>query len=510
MSDDLFDVIVIGGGINGCGIARDAAGRGLRVLLVEKNDLASGTSSASSKLIHGGLRYLEQYEFRLVREALTEREVLLKAAPHIITPLRFVLPYAPHLRPAWMIRLGLFLYDHLGGRKILPPSRGVNLMINPLGRPLKDIYSKGFVYSDCWVDDARLVVLNAMDAAEHGAEIATRTLCVAGRREQGMWRVEIQSRDETAIRVVRAKVLVNAAGPWVETVLNRALGLNAPHHLRLVKGSHIIVPRLSLGDQAFILQNPDKRVVFVIPYQRDFSLVGTTDVEFDGNPAEAAITDEEVNYLCGSVNRYFKKTLAPKDVISHYAGVRPLYGEDASKPSEVSRDYVLELDDTDDGAVLLNVFGGKITTYRRLAEAAFVKLDRWLHVADKAWTAAATLPGGDFADASLDAFTIRMRTRYAWAPAELITRYAAAYGTRMERILNGAKTVEDLGAEIGEGLYEAELEYLVTREWAKTAQDILWRRTKLGLRASPRTKVKLEAWLAVRAAPNLRAGGIDP
>jgi glycerol-3-phosphate dehydrogenase len=498
-----YDFIIIGGGINGCGIARDAAGRGLKVLLVEQNDLASGTSSASSKLIHGGLRYLEQYEFRLVREALSEREVLLNAAPHIIKPLSFVLPHAPHLRPAWMIRLGLFLYDHLGGRKILAPSRSVNLMLDPVGRPLKEGYHKGFIYADCWADDARLVVLNAVDAAARGARILTRTKCISARRKDGLWRVGLQMKGESFAHQVQAKVLVNAAGPWVETVLNKALGLNARHHLRLVKGSHIIVPRLHSGDQAYILQNPDGRVVFVIPYEHDFSLIGTTDVNFEDDPAEARITDEETAYLCDSVNRYFKKTLAPKDVFAHYAGVRPLYGEDASKPSEVSRDYVLEMEADDEGAVLLNVFGGKITTYRRLAEAALEKLAPYVPgrgegVNAAGWTRQAPLPGGDIGEGGIDAFIIRQQTKYPWLPKPLLRRYATAYGTRMNRFLGAVQGLEGLGADIGEDLYEAEIHYLVTQEWAQKAQDILWRRSKLGLHVSPRTSVKLEAWLALR------------
>jgi glycerol-3-phosphate dehydrogenase len=508
VTEDLFDLIVIGGGINGCGIARDAAGRGLKVLLVEQNDLASGTSSASSKLIHGGLRYLEQYEFRLVREALAEREVLLKAAPHIIHPLRFVLPHAEHLRPAWMIRLGLFLYDHLGGRKILPASRSVNLLLDAVGKPLKEAYYRGFTYSDCWVDDARLVVLNALDAAAHGAEILTRAKCTSARRRGPLWHVDIAIKGDDRPRKARTRALVNAAGPWVETVLNDTLKLKAAHHLRLVKGSHIIVPQLYAGDQAYILQNPDGRVVFVIPFEGQYSLIGTTDVDFTGDPVDAAITDAEIDYLCASVNGYFRKTLTPSQVIYRYAGVRPLYGEDAAKPSEVSRDYVLEIDADPEGSVLLNVFSGKITTHRRLAEAALLKLSPWLPAPGKPWTHDAFLPGGDIGGVNLDRFITKMSTRYPWIDSALITRYACAYGTKMEDFLKGARRIDDLGPEIGDGLYEAELRYLVSREWARSAQDILWRRSKLGLHVSPRTLVKLEAWMAAEDSmgnrPNIR------
>ncbi len=499
--DDLYDLVIIGGGINGAGIARDAAGRGLRVILAEKNDLASGTSSASSKLIHGGLRYLEHYEFRLVRKALAEREVLMKSAPHIIFPMKFVLPHAPHLRPAWLLRLGLFLYDHIGGRGTLPASRGVNFLVDPVGRSLKDNYTKGFAYSDCWADDARLVVLNAMDAAARGADILTRTQCSLAHREDGFWHVKLTGKDGAVRRVVRARALVNAAGPWAEEVLTGVIGKNvAGHRLRLVKGSHIVVPRMVLGDQAYILQHVDGRIVFVLPYQKNFSLIGTTDVNFTGDPGAATISDDEVTYLCETVNRYFKRSIAPKDVVSHFSGVRALYGDMDEDASEISRDYVLDLDGDDDGSVLLNVYGGKITTHRLLSEHALAKLAPWLNNPGKPWTAHAILPGGDFQGGDRNAFIQNFRYRYDWLPTDLAERYATSYGTLADLFLEEAQSLEDLGDEIGEGLYEAELRYLVTSEWARTAQDVLWRRTKLGLTVSPRTQVKLEAWLALQGA----------
>lgn len=488
-----IDILVIGGGINGVGIARDASGRGLSVLVCEQNDLAAHTSSASTKLIHGGLRYLEHYEFGLVRKALREREVLLRAAPHIIRPLRFVMPHDAELRPAWLIRAGLFLYDHLGRRERLTGSRAVDLAHSPLGEPLRAGLRKGFVYSDAWVDDARLVILNAMDAAERGATVLARTRLVAAVRRQDHWEASLEpseGRDGGAQRV-RARILVNAAGPWAEQVLRDALGIEPRRSLLMTKGSHIVVPRLYAHDHAYILQNPDRRIGFAIPYERDYTLIGTTDVAFEGDPASAAIAPEETAYLCDMVNRYFSRPISPAEVAWSYAGVRPLLEEDVSDLSAVTRDYALELDAPGNAAPLLSVFGGKLTTYRRLAEEALDLLAPHLGGLRPEWTARVPLPGGDLVNADLDAFLGDLQRHYPWLPAELRARYARAYGTRVHRLLNGVGALGELGRDLGGGLYEAEVDYLVRHEWARTPQDILWRRTKLGLRARPATAVQL-------------------
>ncbi|HEY5597848.1 MAG TPA: glycerol-3-phosphate dehydrogenase, partial [Kiloniellales bacterium] len=426
------DLLVIGGGINGVGIARDAAGRGLSVVLCEQDDLASATSSASTKLIHGGLRYLETYEFRLVREALIEREVLLRAAPHIIWPLTFVLPHNTGLRPAWMVRIGLFLYDHLGGRKLLPGSYGIDLRGHPAGAPLRRTFGKAFCYSDCWVEDARLVVLNAMDARDRGAEILPRTRCTGARRSNGLWRVTLEPAAGGPARHVAARALVNAAGPWVSDVLATVAGANRRGRLRLVKGSHIVVPRLSDGEQAYVLQNDDRRIVFVIPYERDFSLIGTTDVPFAGDPGQVRISDEETAYLCAAVNRYFTKPVTPEQVVWTYSGVRPLYDDEHENASAVTRDYVFDLDlgggdANGDRAPLLSIFGGKITTYRKLAEHALEKLLPRLGSSAPAWTQTAALPGGDIADADFAAFLAAFRADRSWLPEGQARRYARAY-----------------------------------------------------------------------------------
>ncbi|HEY9539123.1 MAG TPA: glycerol-3-phosphate dehydrogenase, partial [Kiloniellaceae bacterium] len=392
---EVLDLVVVGGGINGAGIARDAAGRGLSVLLCEKSDLASATSSASTKLIHGGLRYLEYYEFRLVREALIEREVLLRAAPHIIWPLRFVLPHNKGLRPAWMVRLGLFLYDHLGGRKLLPASQAIDLRRHPAGAPLAAGLRRAFVYSDCWVQDSRLVVLNAMDAAERGAEVLTRVECLSARREGAQWRVLLRDRRSGLQREVEARALVNAAGPWTAEFLEQRAGLDKVQLLRLVKGSHIVVPKLFDHAFPYIFQNPDGRIVFAIPYEDDFTLIGTTDIDFTGDPGQVAISEEETRYLCEAVNAYFRRKIAPADVVWTYSGVRPLYDDAAESAAAATRDYVVQLDHGDGRAPLLSVFGGKITTYRRLAEHSLAKLEGALGPRGQAWTAGAALPGGD-------------------------------------------------------------------------------------------------------------------
>ncbi|KWA31775.1 glycerol-3-phosphate dehydrogenase [Burkholderia multivorans] len=500
-----YDLLVVGGGINGAGIARDAAGRGLSVLLCEQDDLASHTSSASTKLIHGGLRYLEYKEFGLVRKALQERETLLRAAPHIMWPLRFVMPHMPNLRPAWLIRIGLFLYDHLAKRELLPGSRGIDMRRHAAGAPLVDSIRRGFVYSDGWVDDARLVVLNALDAKERGAEILTRTKLVSAERRSDEWEARLQQPDG-AIRVVRARAIANAAGPWVGDVLHGALGRGAHHSVRLVKGSHIVTRRLFDHDHAYIFQNPDKRIIFAIPYERDFTLIGTTDVEYTSDPARVAIDRDETQYLCDSINRYFKRKISPADVHWTYSGVRPLLeDENAANASAVTRDYRLEMDDGE-GAPLLSVFGGKITTFRKLAEEAGDMLCRALDRDAPAWTAGAPLPGGDIANAKFDAFADAFAKRHRWLPAPLARRYARAYGTRAARIVGNAQSLADLGAEIVPGLFEAELRYLRDTEWATCAQDVLWRRSKLGLHVAPGTldaaSTALDAWFAAAHAPH--------
>jgi glycerol-3-phosphate dehydrogenase len=500
-----IDLLIVGGGINGAGIARDAAGRGLSVVLCEQKDLASATSSASTKLIHGGLRYLETYEFSLVREALIEREVLLRAAPHIIWPLSFVLPHDSGLRPAWMVRLGLFLYDHLGGRERLPGSYGIDLRRDPAGTPLKPDFTKAFSYSDCWADDARLVVLNAMDAAERGAEILPRRRLTAARREHGLWQATLESRDPEGSppRQVSARALVNAAGPWVLEVQNKVPGAKEGSGLRLVKGSHIVVPRMSAGAQAYIFQNPDRRIIFAIPYERDFTLIGTTDLPYQGNPGAAAISAEETAYLCAAVGRYFVKPVTPGDVVWSYSGVRPLYDDLHESVSTVTRDYVFDVDLGGVGgtAPLLSIFGGKITTYRKLAEHA---LDKLLPPLDPgrpsrpAWTERAALPGGDMPGADFEAFLTEFQAARPWLPAQLARRLARAYGTRVEALLGPARGLADLGADLGAGLHEAEADYLMNREWAQSAEDILWRRSKLGLHLPQGGAARLDDWIARR------------
>jgi glycerol-3-phosphate dehydrogenase len=493
------DLLIVGGGINGAGIARDAAGRGLKVVLCEQADLAQATSSASSKLIHGGLRYLEMYEFRLVREALAEREVLLKAAPHIIWPLRFVLPHNKLLRPRWMLRLGLFLYDHIGGKRTLPGTKSLDLTKSVQGAPLADSLTRGFEYSDCWVEDSRLVVLNAMDAKARGADIHVRTRCTSARREGAHWLATLTHRDSGEETRIRAKILVNAAGPWVDRFLRHGLGRNEEAHLRLVKGSHLIVPRQYEGDHAYILQNNDKRVIFAIPYEQDFTLIGTTDQVYDGDPADVRATDEEIDYLLTAVNRYFARPVDKTDIVRTYAGVRPLYDDRTDNPSAVTRDYVFDIEAEDGQPPLLSIYGGKITTYRRLSEHAMEKLGRFVPDMQSAWTAAAPLPGGDLANADFDAFLSEVKARYPFLPERQAWRYARLYGTLAEEFLAGAQSIDGLGRHFGADLYEAEVRYLMGREWARDADDILWRRTKLGLRMSAAERETLQEWLDAEA-----------
>jgi glycerol-3-phosphate dehydrogenase len=491
-----YDIAIIGGGVNGCGIARDAAGRGLRVFLAEQRDLASGTSSASTKLIHGGLRYLEYREFRLVREALMEREVLWGIAPHIIWPLRFVLPHHKDLRPAWLLRLGLFLYDHLGGRKRLPPTRSVRLGTDPVGAPLKPEFARGFEYSDCWVEDSRLVVLNARDAAAKGARVAVRTRCVSADRIEGGWRLQLHDTLSDERYTVLARALINAAGPWVADVSGSVIRGNAPAAVRLVQGSHIVVPRLYDHASCYIFQNADGRIFFLIPYEREFTLIGTTDLEFTGDAKDVKASPEEIEYLCAAASQYLKKPVTPDMVVWTYSGVRPLYDDGSSAPQEATRDYVLKLDGGGDRPPLLSIFGGKITTYRRLAEAA---LDLVLpHVPPSkpgrtaGWTGRESLPGGDFPVDGFEAEFERASTRYPFLAPATLRRLLRAYGLDIDTLLGDAASADDLGPVLGADLTEAEVRYLIEHEWVRQADDLLWRRSKLGLHMKPADKAAVE------------------
>ena len=475
----MYDLAIVGGGINGAGIARDAAGRGLSTLLVEKDDLASHTSSWSTKLIHGGLRYLEYYEFRLVAEALAEREVLLRAAPHLIAPLQFVLPHEPHLRPAWMIRAGLFLYDHLGGRKSLPSSFGVELSDTRWGAGLKSTFRRGFVYSDARVDDARLVVFNAISAREKGGDIRTRTRMVAGRRESGAWRLTLAAASGER-QEVSARALVNAAGPWVKEVQDQLSAEPTRAQVRHVKGSHIIVPRIHSEEHAYILQNSDHRIIFVIPYEHKFSLIGTTDIPVE-EYEHPEITSDEIAYLCAIANAYLAKPIAPTDVVWTYSGVRPLYDDGSADPAAVTRDYVLKLDADNGAAPLLSIFGGKITTYRRLAEQALRELAPFFPQMRPPWTKAEPLPGGDMVRADLAAYERDLCARYPSLDPRLLASLARRHGTRAPRVLGDVEVGADLGPHFGDTLFAAEIEYLIAQEWATSAEDVLWRRTKCGL-----------------------------
>jgi glycerol-3-phosphate dehydrogenase len=499
LKPEVFDIAVIGGGINGAGVARDAAGRGLSVFLAEQHDLASHTSSASTKLIHGGLRYLENYDFRLVREALAERKRLLESAPHIIKPLSFVLPHDPAIRPAWLIRLGLMFYDRLAPRGGLPASKAISLKQDPVARDLKRGCAKAFVYSDCWVDDSRLVVLTALDAAEREATILTRTRVAGAARKGDVWELTLQSEGSRALTCIRAKAVVNAAGPWVADVLQHVLGSRTRRRVRLVKGSHIVVPALYPGDHAFIFQNEDNRVVFAIPYEGRFTLIGTTDVTFEGDASAVKASSAEIDYLCQCVSRYFRKPVFAADVVWSYAGVRPLFDDGASDPSAVTRDYVLDLDAPPGQPPALSIFGGKITTFRRLAEHALAGLRPFFPQMGPAWTAKAKLPGGDFEQGDFAEFARSVRRRWPFLEERAALRLAHAYGTRVERILGSARSMADLGRDFGCGLTQAELDYLARDEWARTADDVLWRRSKLGLHLS---KFQAEAVAMYYASPS--------
>ena len=492
----MLDIFVIGGGINGASVARDAVGRGYSVALAEMNDLASGTSSAATKLIHGGLRYLEHYEFRLVHEALAEREVLWASAPHIIWPLRFVLPHHKGLRPAAVLRAGLALYDYMGGRRLLPPTKTLDLTRDEAGKPLKPGYKLAFEYSDCWVNDARFVVLNARDAADRGASVHVRTKVVSARREDGGWTVELDG--EAGKQSVRARMLINASGPWVDDVINQAMGKNGAQNVRLVQGSHIVVRKLYDHDRCYFFQNSDGRIFFAIPYESEFTLIGTTDRDYHGDPKDVAITEEETDYLLKATNEYFAQSVGRDDIVWSYSGVRPLFDDGASAAQEATRDYVLKLDGDAASGAVVNVFGGKLTTSRRLAESVLEKIEEVLGKKGPAWTKSATLPGGDFGPKSFDAELRRLGMDYPQMNAGLLRRMMRLYGTRAKAVLGTARSEADLGTHFGADLYAAEVDYLVANEWARTAQDILWRRTKLGLKVSAEDAARLEEYLAAQ------------
>ena len=495
MNTPVYDLAIVGGGVNGCGIARDAAGRGLSVFLCEQNDLANGTSSASTKLIHGGLRYLEYYEFRLVREALKEREVLLHAAPHIIWPLRFILPHHRGLRPYWLIRLGLFLYDSLGNRKLLPGTSTVNLRTDEAGTPLKDLFSKAFEYSDCWVIDSRLVVLNAMDARQHGAVISPRTKCLAATRKNGLWELKMEDRRNGAVTTIFARCVVNATGPWLDDFLTQTSHRDTGEHIRMVKGSHIIVNRLYAHERCYIFQNADGRIIFAIPYENDFTLIGTTDVDFQGDPGAVSISNEEINYLCEAASEYFISPITPDDVVGSYSGIRPLFDDGKSDAKSATRDYVLTVDEQHEEAPLLSIYGGKITTYRKLAEAVMKKLQPFFPAMGEDWTETAHLPGGDFHPLDFSAEVEKLQQTCSCLNERYATRLIRNYGTRAYDIVKGVQRQEDLGRCFGGDLYEVEISYLIQYEWALSGDDVLWRRSNLGLFFSEEERQQLDTWM---------------
>lgn len=489
------DIFVIGGGINGCGIARDAAGRGYSVRLAEMNDLASGTSSWSSKLIHGGLRYLEHYEFRLVREALSEREVLLKMAPHIIWPMRFVLPHHSGLRPAWLLRMGLFLYDHIGKRKLLPGTTQVNLKTAEEGKPLKKLFKKGFEYSDCWVNDARLVVLNAKDAQNRGAIIETRTKVILAKRENDFWEITTKNTNTGDISKHKARLIVNAAGPWVDKVLDETFVSKKSKNVRLVQGSHIVVPKLHNHDRAYIFQNADDRIIFALPYEQDYTLIGTTDQDYVGDPTDVAITPNEVTYLCSAASEYFETPVLESDIVWSYSGVRPLYDDGATAAQEATRDYVLRTDGEDHKPSVINIFGGKITTYRKLAESMLKKIEDSIGPKKGPWTADSRLPGGEFDVIDFDELVLKLKDEFSFLESSLAKRLVRAYGTNAWMILEGSSKAEDMGQDFGGSLTESEVTYLIQHEWAESAEDVVWRRSKLGIRLSKQQIATIDAWM---------------
>ena len=512
----VHDLFIIGGGINGCGIARDAAGRGLSVALAEMNDLASATSSSSTKLFHGGLRYLEFFEFRLVREALIEREVLLKAMPHISWPLRFVLPYHKDMRfdastptsrlismfmpwmkgrrPQWLIRLGLFIYDHLGGRNILPSTSTVDVVSDEVGLPLQDRFKKAYEYSDCWVDDARLVVLNARDAAKRGAQILTRTQVLSASCDDGIWQIKTRDTESDQQKTFYARMLVNAGGPWVGDIIQSAMRLNSHEGVRLVRGSHIVTRKLYDHDKCYFFQGEDGRIIFSIPYERDFTLIGTTDADHIDISAKPQCTPQEEEYLLNFANQYFKQRIKAEDVVWKFSGVRPLYDDGAASATAATRDYTLKVDSSA-GAPALNIFGGKITTYRRLAESAMEKISQCLEVKNKNWTAGVALPGGNFPVAEVEDLVADLRSRYEFLDDFWVWRLVRAYGTDTYDILGSSSQVSDLGRTFGASLTEAEVSWLVKNEFARTAEDVIWRRSKLGLRLANKQIQALDDWM---------------
>ncbi len=489
------DVFIVGGGINGCGIARDAAGRGYSVFLSEKGDLASGTSSRSTKLIHGGLRYLEHYDFMLVRKALIEREILWKMAPHIIKPLRFILPHHKGLRPAWFLRLGLFLYDHLGGRKLLPPTKTINLKTDEAGVVLQPNFTKGFEYSDCWVDDARLVILNAIDAQEHGAIIKTKTKVNKTEQIDGLWHIHIEHQQKGVQEIIRARVLINATGPWVDHFLRKSGGQSEAHNVRLVLGSHIVVKKMYDHDRCYIFQNVDGRIIFAIPYENDYTMIGTTDLDYVGDPDDAEITENEIDYLCKSVSEYFTKPVKPDQVIWKFCGVRPLFNDDASIAQEATRDYILRVESKSEDCGLINIFGGKITTYRRLSEAVLEKIEALIGSKKPAWTSSSHLPGGNIPTGSINKLAHDLCNNFPFLDQPQALRLTSLYGTIAFKILRGAKSISDLGQCFGANLFESEVDYLIEQEFALTANDILYRRTKLGLLLNYAEKEKLNTYM---------------
>lgn len=490
------DLLIIGGGINGVGVAVDAVGRGLSVVLCEKDDLANHTSSASSKLIHGGLRYLEQIEFKLVREALKEREILLRKIPYLVHSLKFVLPHDRHLRPAWLIRMGLFLYDYLAKRESLKGAKKLDLHQVIEGKPLREKFKVGFSYMDCYTDDARLVVVNALDAKKRGAKIFTRTCCYSAKREEGGWAASLKDSHNQKEFTVHAKAIVNAAGPWVSNILQEVVNITSSSQVRLIKGSHFTVPKLYKGNHAYILQNPDGRVVFVVPYKRDFSLIGTTDIVFATDPNHVVISNEEIEYLLQSVNYYFTRAVAKKDINWSYAGVRSLYDDKSKKASEITREYHLDLNDENGQTPIISIFGGKITTYRSLAEHVLSKLSPYFSNMTGNWTEKSKLPGGDLSGYSFDNFVKKLKQEYPWVPKRMLYRHAESYGNITHKILKNAKTLNDLGKHFGADLYEAEVRYLIKEEWVQTCEDLIWRRSKLGLFLTEAEIAQLKEYIA--------------
>lgn len=495
-TDNTVDMLVVGGGINGAGIARDAAGRGLSVLLAEQGDLGGATSSASSKLIHGGLRYLEQYEFRLVAESLREREVLLHAAPHLVHAMRFVMPHVPELRPAWMIRAGLLLYDLLARRQTLPGSQAVDLTQPPWNDGLRPALRRGFAYSDCWVDDARLVIATARSAQACGATILARTACTALRRDGAVWRARLQPL-RGAAREITARTVVNAAGPWAKSFLTGPAATAVPFGLRLVQGSHIVLSKLYQGEHAFILQNDDRRVIFAYPWE-SHTLVGTTDVEWRGKPEDCAASPEEVDYLCRAVNRYFRRQVGAQDVLHRYAGIRPLFDDGSANPSQVTRDYELRVTGGPDEPALLSVFGGKITTYRRLAEQAVDILRPWFPRMGRCWTEGALLDGGDLGAGGWAGFIGQAARDFPWLPQPVLVALARRHGANLRAVLGNAEKLEDLGENYGAALYAREVDWVIDQEWAMTADDVLWRRSKCGLHLAAAQQQAVAAQIARR------------